>query len=267
LTDPVFILLGFMVLGILSTLAWRLGMLDGGGSLAGFLVGYPVWLGGGPTWLAMLALVLILVVQTTRLGYATKRARGSAEPAHGTRGWRNVVANVGVAGLAGLGEFAYRDERFALFFAGALAAALSDTMATEVGGLSRSTPRRLTRPRQSVPPGSSGGVTGLGITAGVAGSGIISLAGLLLGVVGPAPRALLVVFLAGFLGCLVDSLLGDTIQGKYECQICGSRVESSTHCAAPCRWAGGVRWLGNNAVNALTTACGGLMAVLLDLLA
>ena len=58
----------------------------------------------------------------------------------------------------------------------------------------------------------------------------------------------------GFGGMLLDSLLGATLQGRFECPRCGSRDrEPACTCDTPTRLAGGWRWLDNDGVNALAT--------------
>lgn len=114
----------------------------------------------------------------------------------GARTERQVLANGGVAALAALaGSWTA--------FAGALAAATSDTWASEIGRHSRSLPRLITN-GTPVPAGTDGGITVLGTAGGLAGAA-------LMGVLSGRPA---LVGIAGFAGMLVDSLLGATIQGK-----------------------------------------------------
>ena len=136
----------------------------------------------------------------------------------GRRTARQVVANGGVATLAALaGSWPA--------FAGALAAATSDTWASEIGRHSRSLPRLITN-GTPVPAGTDGGITVLGTAGGLAGAALI---GALSGMPG-------LVSIAGFAGMLVDSLLGATIQGK-------------------------LRWMDNDAVNLAATISGAAIAV------
>jgi uncharacterized membrane protein len=68
---------------------------------------------------------------------------------------------------------------------------------------------------------------------------------------------------AGFAGALVDSLLGASVQRMFRCRVCGSEIERAAHCGRPAVLARGTRWLGNDAVNAVSSAAGGLIAALL----
>ena len=60
-----------------------------------------------------------------------------------------------------------------------------------------------------------------------------------------------------------DSLLGATLQSKRWCEQCKRWTERRVHtCQYRTRHARGVRWMTNDTVNLLATACGALAAVL-----
>lgn len=166
----------------------------------------------------------------------------TAEDGEGRRNERQVLANGGVAALAALlGSWAA--------FAGALAAATADTWATEIGARSRAQPRLITS-GASVPAGTSGGITLLGTVGGLGGAAFIG-----------ALAGLITVGIAGALGMVFDSLLGATLQGKFECPRCGARTElAGTVCHEPVRVVRGFAWLDNDAVNLAATLAGALVA-------
>ena len=180
-----------------------------GGAIAALAVGLATVWGFG--WRGLLLLLAFFVSSSV----LTKAVEGG----HG-RNERQVIANGGVAALAALaGSWTA--------FAGALAAATSDTWASEIGRHSRSLPRLITN-GTPVPAGTDGGITVLGTAGGLAGAALIgALAGR------PA-----LVSLAGFAGTLVDSVLGATIQGK-------------------------LRWMDNDTVNLAATLTGAALAGLI----
>lgn len=136
--------------------------------------------------------------------------------------------------------------------AGALAAALADSWATEIGTAIRGRTVLITSFRE-VRPGTSGGVSVAGTLAGLAGSslagGLVALAPSLWvapwGLRGSAPwpghnpaiTAGLAVALGGVAGMLLDSVLGATVEGRRP-------------------------WLDNEAVNLAATLAGAAVAVL-----
>lgn len=175
----------------------------------------------------------------------------------GRRNARQVVANGGVAALAALaGAWPAA--------AGALATATADTWATEIGSFSPRSPRLITS-WTPVPRGTSGGITLLGTAGGVAGASLLGWVAMTLAPPGASPQWELawVVTGAGVAGMLLDSLLGATAQGQFECASCGARFErAATLCHEPVRRIRGYRWLDNDGVNLAATVAGAALAQL-----
>jgi len=215
-----------------------------GGLVAACGVGFGVAWGLGWPGLAVLAAFFLSGSLLTQL--AERRAP--------RRNARQVLANGGVAAVAALlGSWSAA--------AGAIAAAAADTWATEIGAFSPLPPRLVTSWRR-VTRGTSGGITALGTLGGVAGATLI--AGL---VVSLSPRGVAPGFVtlvsAGFAGMLADSLLGATLQGKYECPACDARFErGNTVCHEPVRLTMGWRGLDNDAVNFAATLVGAAVAAI-----
>ncbi len=175
-------------LGIVS----RSGAVAGG--IAGFLIlGFGGWGAYGLLWAFFLAGTL-----ATKLGYRRKAALGVAQADTGRRGAAHVVANCLVpAALLLLGVRA-------VGFVGAFAAALADTLGTEVGTLFG---RRPVSPLslRPVPPGTPGAVSLAGTAAGLGGAAAIGLAGAGLGLI--PSGFVLAAAAAGVLGALAESVV------------------------------------------------------------
>ena len=215
-----------------------------GGLVAACAVGAGVTWGLGWPGLALLAAFFLTGSILTQL----------AERRGPSRNARQVLANGGVAMVAALlGSWAGA--------AGAIAAAAADTWATEIGAYSPLPPRLITSGRR-VTRGTSGGITALGTLGGVAGALTIAWLARVLGPRGMAP-GLAILTGAGVAGMLADSLLGATLQGKYECPACDARFErGNTVCHEPVRLAMGWRWLDNDGVNLAATLVGAAAGVL-----
>jgi len=215
-----------------------------GGLLAALLVGGAVTWGLG--WRGLLLLLAFFIS-----GSLLTRAAGGGG---GQRTWRQVLANGGVAGLAALGgawEVA----------AASLAAATADTWATEIGSFSPWPPRFLTTWAR-VPAGTSGGITALGTLGGVAGAVGMAALAVLVHPRGGASGSVWLIAGAGFAGMLVDSLLGATLQGGFECSSCAARTErGDTICHGPVVLIKGRRWLDNDGVNLAATLAGAAVAL------
>jgi uncharacterized membrane protein len=65
--------------------------------------------------------------------------------------------------------------------------------------------------------------------------------------------------IGGAVGCLLDSVLGASWQARRWCATCGTLTEQRIHrCGSRTTVTGGVRWLDNDGVNALSTIGGAL---------
>jgi uncharacterized protein (TIGR00297 family) len=245
--------LAVAVSSVVALVAWRAGALTKEGALAATLVGGAVLLGTGWGGAAMLAAFFVPSTVVGRFALA----RGVVpEPDAERRNAAQVLANGAAAALGallarsapGLGDW---------IVCGALAAASADTWATSIGAFSRKEPRHLLTGVR-VPRGTSGGVSALGTLAALAGAVTVAGAG---AVAGGGVSLFLAGISLGFGGMLLDSLLGATLQGRFECPQCGVATEHRRHrCGAPARMVGGWRWLDNDAVNALSTTLSALAA-------
>lgn len=165
-----------IALGITAAFAvvarWR-GALTTGGTVAGAVVGACVSVGFGLPGLAVLGTFFVVGTLATRIGWEKKKARGTAEAGEGRRDWKRVIGKGGVAAAAAL-LFAL-DRSWALrgAFVGAVAAALADTLGTEIGTLSGGDARSLPLLRR-VPAGTPGAVSLLGTTGVVLGAVLVA---------------------------------------------------------------------------------------------
>ncbi len=220
-------------------------------SIPGMLTG--IWMGlvtivlGGLGWFAVLITFFAIGGLSTKFRYEEKLAAGVAEENEGARGTGNVLANAAV-GFAAVIAYAAATAPLALdlpvalpalpggrtvflfAFAGSIATAMGDTLASEVGGIFDNV--RLITTLDPVEPGTDGGVTWQGELAGLAGATTIALiAVVLFDPVGPAGAG--VVIASGVAGMTVDSLLGAVVEGDL---------------------------VGNSGVNFLATLSGALVA-------
>jgi uncharacterized protein (TIGR00297 family) len=235
--------------------AWRSGALTGRGVPAATFVGAAIlWSTGWPGGAALAAFFL----PSTLVGRLALR-RPSASDARGERRDEiQVLANGAAAAVGALGEFAAPG--LGLWIAtSALAAAAADTWATSLGAWSPTEPRLLLSGRR-VPRGASGGVSPSGTVGGVVGALLVAITG---AVAGHATRLALWGTVIGVAGMGLDSLLGATVQARFECPVCGAQSERRRHrCGTPTRVVGGWRWLDNDGVNALATCVAGLAGAL-----
>lgn len=195
--------LAALVNGVVAAVAFAVRLLEPAGVAAAWVLGVATW--GFGSWRAYLLLWVFLGVGTivTRLRRARKRAVGLEDEAR--RGLRHVLAN-GLMCL--LGSLLYwvtgGTAAAAAMVAAGLAAALADTMGSEVGKAFGW--RAYSLPGlERVPPGTEGAVSVVGTAASLLGSAMVAAAAVGAGFLN---RSWLVpVAAAGFLAMLAESFL------------------------------------------------------------
>lgn len=184
--------------------AYLAGAVSRSGSAAGAAAGTVILAAGGWGAYAVLWCFFLAGTIASRLGYGRKERMGTAQAKRGRRGVEHVAANCLLGTLiAALSPF---QAEWGIAFAACFAAALADTLATEVGTLYG---RRAFSPLggRELSVGTPGAVSSPGLLAAAAGAALIALVGALAGLV-PA-EAIWVVALSGFCGALAESVAND----------------------------------------------------------
>ena len=231
------------------------------GMLTGVLLALLTVVLGGFGWFALLISFFGFGGLATKFRYEQKRQRGIAEDNKGARGSGNVLANSAVAlgavlAYAASPLFPMEGELFRFVFAGSLAAAMSDTLSSEIGGLF-DTPRLITT-LEPVAPGTDGGVTWQGVLAGIGGAALV--AGVAALVFDITTIGALIIVTAGVAGMFVDSLLGATVENRpFGGLTAGVAGRATGRTAEP---PAGVR-IDNKAVNFLATLAAALVCATL----
>ncbi len=253
--------IGAVAAAAIALAAWHAGSLSRSGAGAAVVVGTAATIAGW-NWGALLILYFLAGTIVSRMGQSAKSHRmGGVVAKGGARDAAQVMANGGVfaacalcvpAGFTLAGVAA----------AGALAASLADTFATEIGTLLGGIPRSV-RTMRRVPVGTSGGVSGAGSLAMVVAAALVAGAAVAVG----ASALFICVALAGVGGALIDTLLGATMQERRWCPTCERASERHMHtCGTATILAGGREWMNNDTVNFLATLTGaGIAAVLATL--
>ncbi len=298
--------IALMVLIPLALIAYKKNLLTKSGLVAAFVVGLGVWMLASWAWFLIFLAFFMVTALFTHYKYQKKRSLGAAQDKSGARGWRNVMAN-GILPLSfvlfgfiliALGEgwdafgrtvvgmgilfipLPVMGITFAAFL-GALATHCADTLATEIGLLNPTPPRLITKPWETVPAGTSGGVSLMGEIATILGSLLIGGTAALLAapfwysLIGAPPlfelinfapvTMVLVALFGGLVGCTIDSLFGATIQGHWRCQVCNKKTEKKVHCGESADYLRGNRFFDNNMVNLVSGLIGALAAIWLYL--
>jgi uncharacterized protein (TIGR00297 family) len=273
---------GLIVSALIGWLAYKRRSLARSGVLGAILTGTLIFGFGGLT--AGLLLIAFFASSSLLSHYkansAPKRLAAEQFDKGGQRDLGQALANGGAAaGLAVLSWLTQAQPPLsgALYAAmiGALATANADTWATELGVLSRTTPRLITRPSRRVSPGTSGGITPLGSGAALGGAAFIALGYATFGLLeqalagagrGPSIQWAIAIgaTTAGLVGALFDSFLGATVQAMYYSDRRGKETEKAfERDGTPNRLIRGWPWLNNDWVNFLASLLGAAASALI----
>lgn len=276
--DIITIIIGVIIVGGFGIFSIYTKVVDLSGLIVGLIVGLIIWIFGGWSWFLIILVFHLLAAVMTKFKYGKKEVSGLAQEKGGARAWPNVAANGLIAALFSLSSgiyyllFGVNLDIFLYGFIGAIAAMTADTIATELGLLSKSQPRLITTFKKVI-PGTSGGVTILGELAALLGSSIIGIFGWILvffnlistNLIFNYP-ILLGAIAGGMLGCLVDSIIGATVQGLYNCSKCDKITEKKIHgCGTITDQIQGIALIDNNVVNLLGSVSGSFFSILIFL--
>ncbi len=199
----------------LSYLAYRARIADISASFSAILMGVLIIVFTDILWFILLVSFFILGGMFTKYKYAYKESLGLAQSKGGVRTYENVFSNSSAALVLAIAYGIYPQYSDLIIYAylGTVATAAGDTLASEIGTTSRSTPRMITT-FKPVATGIDGGVTFLGEMASIAGSFVIAGLAIVFGMVDGFIPAIGITLLGGFLGTNIDSLLGATLQNR-----------------------------------------------------
>ncbi|MCI0531328.1 MAG: DUF92 domain-containing protein [candidate division Zixibacteria bacterium] len=257
------LLAGLVFSAAISLLSKELRLLTTGGAVAATLIGATVFGWGGWDWAASLVFFFVSSSVLTRVGRRRKAKLIDTSIQKSARDYRQVLAN-GLLPASCVSAYALTSHsNWYLIFLGTLACATADTWGTEIGLLSNKKPVSIITGKM-VKPGVSGGITLPGVLASLAGGISLATVGLLASQFDFAIfRTAIIISFVGLAGSIVDSILGATVQGQYQCQICGSRTELNLHCQKQALKLSGLGWIDNNRVNLISSLLSALLTFFL----
>ncbi len=211
-----------VICSALSLLAAWKGVLTKGGSLTAFFVGVTIGIMGHFTWVILLLVFFLTSFLATKYKFEYKKSHGLQEGKKGERRTSNVLANGAVPILIAILSFEnefyhiFDKEMGSIIFISAIAVAASDTMASELGILSKKV-YMITNGRR-VRPGVDGGISWFGQLMALIAAGYTALLGYLVfsyfELIDLGWWVVLLVTGIGFLGCQVDSVFGATLERR-----------------------------------------------------
>lgn len=244
------IYIGYLLLiTVVSYLAFKRNSLTKDGGIAAIFVGVGIAIGFGYKGLLILG---VFFVTSSSLSKFKKKSKKDMEAKAGKGSRRDaiqVLANGGAASIVAIIFFFHEQSIYIPIFAVLLAAANSDTWSSEIGSLSKKKPISL-RSFKRIDTGSSGAVSLLGSVAGIVGSFFIAISSYLLFPI--SLKEAFIVFVAGCIGNIIDTLLGAFLQAEYQCTNCHAIIEKVDHCGMVAKRMKGLKWMNNDVVNTLS---------------
>ncbi|MDQ0231982.1 DUF92 domain-containing protein [Metabacillus malikii] len=242
----------FIILIIcVSYIAYKLKSLTLSGAITSVIVGFSIYLGFSYNGLLLLGCFFVSSSLFSKCKQERKSSALDIVNKGGQRDSLQVLANGGIPTLIALISIIelFSGHTLLAGFCISLAAATSDTWASEIGTLSKQKPRMLFTFKK-VPRGTSGAISLLGTSAAIAGSFLISM---LSSMLFSLPWNMFIgIFILGFLGNVLDTILGQTIQVKYKCEACGKITERKQHCRMEAKVCSRFPLLNNDAVNLIS---------------
>ena len=258
--DPLRIVMGLVISTAIGALAYKRGSLTASGWLGAILTGTATFgLGGWPHGVTL----VFFFVSSTLWSRLKKQQKTALEQTMFEKGSRRdiwqALANGGLAALICCAIPLWPEHLLTIniLFAATMATVAADTWATELGVLFGGTPRLITTLKPA-PKGTSGAVSGPGTVAAIAAAASVAIVFSVVDGTFSAPVVLLITA-AGVFGCLVDSLLGATVQRIYQGSD-GPTERAYASDGAPLPLIRGWRWLNNDLVNFGSSLAGALLA-------
>src|SRR3990172_5085334 len=238
------LVLGVVLALIISVVSYKFKLLNLSGAIATFFLAWIIFSFGQVKWTIPILTFFILSSLLSKFRKKINPKVDSYFPKSNERDQVQVLANGGFPGILVLINQLHGSELFYIAYVSAIAAVCSDTWATEIGTLIKAKTFNIINFHQ-VEQGISGGVSLIGFAGAALGAILISFSALPW--LNNISEFMTIIFISGLLGSTLDSVLGSTLQGKFNCIICNKTVENKIHCGKNSVHINGVTWLNNDA--------------------
>lgn len=257
-------IIGIGISLLIAGLAYLKKSLDKSGLYTATILGAVIYAFGG---IVVWGVLIAFFISSSLI---TKVSEKSEKKESKGRNYIQVLANGLVAGIFSILYYFLKMEIFLIAAVVSIATSNSDTWASEIGRLSKGKTFYILNFRIA-PKGVSGAISGLGTFASALGS--LFIAGVFLGlyalVFGLDFTQFMffgaVITICGFLGNLIDSYLGGSIQAKYRGVDTGTYTEKGWLPNEKVVLASGLAMITNDVVNLLSGLAASILTVVLFL--
>ncbi|MBO4551897.1 MAG: DUF92 domain-containing protein [Candidatus Methanomethylophilaceae archaeon] len=207
---------------VLSFFAYWKDMLTRSGCISAAFMGIVIGLCGSLSWLILLIVFTLLGFVATLIGLSKKREKGLQEGTHGERSYKNVLGvAIPCCVFAFINLFTHDSYYYYMMigYISTIAVAAADTTASELG--TKDSNVYLITTFKKVEPGTDGGISKFGTMVSLLASVFVSFIGWVVINRSLDDVMILIPMLAGFIGCMLDSVVGATLEtwgyvNKYE---------------------------------------------------
>ncbi|MDD3241713.1 MAG: DUF92 domain-containing protein [Bacilli bacterium] len=175
-----------------------------GGMITSFLVGFLIYYYGG--LYSYIALILFFTSSNIIEIFRKNKIKKYLNP----RTYKQVLANGLIPSILAIIYYITNHKIYLFMLFVSLAGSNSDTWSGEIGKYSKNKVKYILS-KKVIEKGISGGITNIGIFGGLLGSLVISLISLFKFDI----KIFIFIFLLGFINTIIDSILGEKLQGLY----------------------------------------------------
>lgn len=169
-----------------------------------------------------------------------------------------IIANVGIGTFSIIIYAITKNELLLIIYSSIMAESLADTLASDIGVLSKKTPINILTLKKGQ-RGLSGNISSIGLISSFIGA-------LLIGLIYYSSNFqipnLLIITISGFIGAIIDSFLGASIQVQYICPKCHKITERKEHCNQKTTHYKGKKIINNDVVNFLSNFIAGIISLI-----
>lgn len=205
-----------------------------------------VYFGGTKSFAAIMLIFSIIILVEKLLEKKTNAIFASTNKEHGERNERQLLANCLLPVVAICIFGITQNKIFIVAYFAALAETVGDSIASDIGVLSKNDPIDITSFKR-VQRGISGGVSIIGTVASFIICAFSAMVAMWL--YKCDLRMIFAIGISSFLGILLDSILGSKVQVKFKCNVCGKITEKESHCGEKTHYQKGVAFLDNTRIN------------------
>ena len=246
-------LVGLILSFIIAFLAYKKASLSRSGCLAAIAIGTGKYFFGGLGFSIIMIMFFVSSSILTKFKKYNKKDFEKLNEKSGNRDYVQVFANGGVGLIFAFLYYLNSNPIFLLSYAVSFAEATADTWASEIGVLSKKKTINILN-LKPIKQGMSGGISILGTASAFLGALFISSIYFIVSVntykdIRQSFIYSIICLFVGFVGSIIDSILGASVQAQYYCESSNIITEKREYKNKPNKLIKGLFFVNNDVVN------------------